>query len=156
MSVAAPQASSKRPPMKQFQLMDGFHVGPDPDNPALDRVYERGQIIESPTDLTFMNVPGFKPKYEPVVNGNTGIPAGASVFDPSKETIEAFAERMRASLSIGIGSSVAPPSSPAPTTTELDAMNADQLRKYAEAEEIDVKAAKTKEQLLAVIKGSKR
>lgn len=152
---AAAATSKQAKPTKKYRLNDGYHVGPDPVNPAVDRTYERGDIIESPTDLTFMNVPGYKPKFEKVIDENSpALPSGAAIFDPAKETIQQFAERMGGgSFTAGVPTQ---PSSSSPTTVELDGMNADQLRKYAEAEEIDIKGAKTKEQLLAVVKGSKR
>lgn len=93
--------------LRQYRLMDGFHIGPDLANPVSDeldelgnpkqrsRTYERGEIIESPTDLTFHNVPGYRPKFEPVAIQGAVLRPGSHAFDPSKETIEEFAERMR-------------------------------------------------------------
>mgnify|MGYP001599409671 CR=1 FL=1 len=158
--------------MRRFKLLDGFHVGPNPDNfdedgkikpdivkqaehnPAvLDKMYERGDIITSPNDLTFLNVPGYRPKFEFVPERGEILPSGAYAFDPAKETIEQFAQRMKA-LTIGPGDG-AIQQQPQRPQANLDGMNVDQLRRYAEEEEINVGAAKTKEQLLAAIKGRK-
>jgi hypothetical protein len=133
----------------QYKLLDGFHVGPSPDNPAQDRMYERGEIIDSPTDLTFMNVPGYRPKFELQTARGDVLPRGSHAFDPTKESIEQFAERMK-SLTIGPGM----PATQQPSTN-LNDMTAEQLRQHAEEEEIPVGSAKTKEQLLAAVKGKK-
>jgi hypothetical protein len=157
--------------MKRFKLLDGFHLGPNPDNfdkngqvrpeiaerakqnPAvLDKMYERGDIIMSPGDLTFLNVPGYRPKFEFVPERGELLPSGAHAFDPSKETIERFAERMKA-LTISPGDAAIQP--PPPPQAGLNDMNVEQLRRYAEEEEINVGNAKTREQLLAAIKGRK-
>ncbi len=89
--------------MKRFKLLDGFHVGPDPSNPAFDKTYEPDSIVESPTDLTFLNVPGYRPKFEFVPDKGELLPKGAFAFDPAKETLEEFAVRMREQMSIGPG-----------------------------------------------------
>lgn len=154
MSATATQ-SKPTVKLRKFRLLEGFHIGPNPDDPKVDRTYARGDIVESPTDLTFLNVPGFKPKFEKVHEDGVTEP-GTFAFDPNKETIEQFAERMRSQMSIGPGQGTSSTASASATVTDLDGMNADQLRKHAEAEEIDVKGAKTKEQLLAVIKAAKR
>lgn len=135
---------------RRFKLLDGFHIGPHPDNPALDKTYERGEIIESPTDLTFMNVPGYRPKFEIVPERGVVLPQGAHAFDPSKESIEQFAERMR-TLTINPGAPAIEPQQP----VNLSDMNVEQLRRHAEEEEINIGKATTKEQLLAAIKGRK-
>lgn len=153
--VERPATTSK--PARRYKLNQGLHIGPDPVNPALDKVYDAqdpaNNIIESPTDLTFMNVPGFKPKFEIVPEHGVVVPNGAFVFDPSKETVEQFAERMKAAMTVNPGAPAAPSVPPAPIN--LDAMNAEQLKRYAEEEEINVGKATTKEQLLAAIKGRK-
>lgn len=155
-----PQATSK--PARRYRLVQGFHIGPDPVDPKLNKTYDasdpNANVIESPTDLTFMNVPGFKPKFELVAEHGEVVPNGAFVFDPSKESVEQFAERMKATMTVNPGTPAAPPVQPVRpvATVNLDGMNVEQLRRYAEEEEINVGKATAKEQLLAVVKASRK
>lgn len=150
--MSAP-AIANRPATRRYRLTEGFAIHPDPANPAVDKIYEPQSIIESPTDLTFMNVPGFRPKYELLPESGAILPQGSFAFDPSKETIEQFAERMKA-LTIQPG---APAATPVPSTTvNLESMTEEQLRSHAEEEEIPLGNAKSKQQLLAVIKAARK
>lgn len=89
-------------PVKRFKLLDGFAIHPDPKT-GVDRTYEPNEVIESEGDLTYLNVPGFRPKYELVPEKGEVLPQGAFAFDPSKETLEQFADRMRSVMQIGPG-----------------------------------------------------
>lgn len=151
MSTATAERLAKS--VRRYRLIQGFHIGPDPIDPSQNKTYDAGNpelnIVESPTDLTFMNVPGFKPKFELVAEHGEVVPSGAYVFDPSKETVEQFAERMKAAMTVNPGMPVPSPVQP---TTNLESMSVEQLRRYAEEEEINVGKASTKEQLLTAIK----
>lgn len=156
MSTATQERPATTKPVRRYKLNQGFHIGPDPLDPTQQKIYDamdpNANVIESPTDLTFMNTPGFKPKFELIAERGDVVPSGAFVFDPSKETVEQFAERMKG-MTVNPG---APAPTPIPSTAaNLDSMNAEQLKRYAEEEEINVGKATTKEQLLAAIKGRK-
>ena len=112
--------------MTLFRVLHGRHVeGKTPD--GKQRTYVQGDIVDSQSDLTCFNSPGAI-KFEKIESGrmpeNTPALAGSPATVAEKEN------------------------------DGLEAMSLAELRKMAEEEEIDVKTAKTKDQVIATIRAA--
>lgn len=85
-------------PLVKYRVLLGHHYQTDPD--GVERMYLAGpgghDIFESSADMLRMNGGGgMQPKFELVGDGSY-IPAQGAVWDPSKESIDAFSARMKA------------------------------------------------------------
>lgn len=122
-------------------------------------VYLKGTVFESDKDMLVHNAPGHKPKFERVDDGTpvdepvvlTGgkSPAAPAQPNPPKPT----------------PASPSTPPKPAPSTptppkntvdhgATLESMDVRELKAFAEAEEIDLKGASTKADMLRVLKAA--
>jgi hypothetical protein len=142
--------------MPRFRILHGVHHaagGVRKDTPTLDhpdRVYRAKtaldphapDVIETDEDLEALyNPPGAPKKYERVRDDSdvapAALPPSAHVWDPAKETLDQFVRR--------VGGAPAPADS-------LDALSVKELHALADDEEIDLKGARTKEELVAAIR----
>ncbi len=139
--------------MPRFTVLDSAHVDDK------GKTYRRGETLESPHDLDRMfNKPGYPPKFQrdhEHEKVEASMPAaGTFVFNPSAESFEQFQERVKAAQKPNTSPS-APTSPPPPQPPRnLEAMSEQDLRKLAEAEEIDLKGAKGKQEMIKVLKAA--
>lgn len=167
--------------MGKYRLMSGDHTVTDVTRDAngrvtgeSTRVVNAGAEIESDQDLCAMfNRPGVRPKFEPL---HAGGQVSGHVWNPSAETLDAFAQRMRT----GIAQQPAPvpfpqgdsaprqappifePASPHGGATtavasmlseaQMAVMGIDQLRAHCEAEEIPFDPSSGKPQLVELVR----
>lgn len=120
----------------KFRVLAGKHAEKDKD--GVSRVYVRGDIVDSKSDLTKLNAgPGaqkFAPVEEPSAKAAAGTPVAqlhAKVAAPPAPPADELQKKLHA---------------------DLDKMTVEQLKAYAAEEEIDLKGAATKDQLLKIIK----
>lgn len=135
----------------KYRLLAGSHVQNDANGkedmfrayPARSREYPRGlqPIIESSVDLCRrFNKPGFPKKFERVPQSTpTSLPD--KLVREEEETEEEFFEE-----------TVAP--SMDQVIASIDNMTVEQLKAFADEEEIDLSTAKTKAEIVKVIKST--
>lgn len=110
--------------MPLFRVLRGRYVeGKTTD--GKQRIYVQGDIIDSKSDLMRFNSPGAI-KFEKIESGR--LPENTPTLDSSTTAVIKK------------------------ENDGLEAMSIAELRKMAEEEEIDIKAAKTKDQLVAAIR----
>lgn len=146
-----------------YRLLAGLHD-------TGKRIYQTGELIESELDLLMFNGRGTAPKYQ-LVHGEedgkieTRIGPDARVFDPAKETIDQFtarvkAEQDRAKLH-GFGDQETDvaraarqgfDSADKPAPKPIEQWSKEELLAAAEAEEIDLKGAKTQAEIIKILK----
>lgn len=118
----------------KFRVLAGKHAEKDKEGTL--RVYSRGEVVDSKSDLSKLNSRGaekFEKIDEPSVKANPGTPAAQLHGRPPVADVprDELTKRLHA---------------------DLDKMSNDQLKKYAETEEVDLKGAKTREEMLKVLK----
>jgi hypothetical protein len=102
-----------------------------------EKCYYRGEIIETDTDLMRADInPKGAPKFE-----RLDVEAeGSHIFDPTKESIEEFAARIKGiqGQKVNITDEMRNPQNTAGLLNTLNGMDAEQLIKMAAEEEIDL------------------
>lgn len=131
MPVEAPQKPKTKPPFGTFQLNHGIHIETGCD--GVEHFYravpgQQGPIFESPDNLNALNGVGMTPKFTQL-NG-TGQPVNTvrPLTPASREKLNTL--QIKA----------------------LEVMSLDELRKFAAEEEIELGAAKTKDEVLKIVK----
>ncbi len=109
---------------RTYELLHGHHIMDGPD--GKETKYLRGSFITTKTDLERLNVPGYDPKFRRVHEDKRPVDSAAQ--QPG-ETAKAYAERLRALA-------VAAEAAADREGDTLDAMTVEELRAFAESEEI--------------------
>jgi hypothetical protein len=174
---AAPDPSGKMVqaiPPKMQAGPDGKLVEIDPGvRIAANVIYSPGAVIESEFDLCEMfncRDPQYPKKFERVQEHEetSAAPISQLTFDPTKETLEEFNKRMLKLQQEGVWAPGTdkpavvgpkdglpqPPVGKVPPTqpdATLESMSQKELLQFAAEEEIDLRGAKTKEQLVQAI-----
>ncbi len=165
-------------PLMKFRLRQGSHIvrsGFDQNgDPILRTVHARdNEIIETDLDLDMLfnfrdnagNVVGDCIKFERLYPGDgtaatLSLPEGAEVWMPDKETIEEFGARMRLKVA-----AVTPIQAPADLAVKkqtliadamrtFDAMTLVELQKHAKEELVVLGNAKSRDEVLRVVKAA--
>jgi hypothetical protein len=138
------QASVKAEPRYRFRLLSGTHHEAKWDmtsRPSIDRgrTYYQGEVIETDNDLSIFNGRGTaSPKF--------------ALLSPETETVAEAAARGFNTIHKNAPTK-SPPEPAGPSNKDmLDTMTVNELRKFAEDEEIELGDAKTKEQILKVVR----
>lgn len=112
--------------MPRFRILESIHIEADPEfphDPLKERVYERGDVFDSPSDLVEkFNKGPFSRKFEQV--------------DPSTPLANKYVGTPKTTKRL-------PPT--------IGAMTSGELKAYAEAEGIDLKGCKTAEDMRKAI-----
>jgi len=136
--------------MAWFKLLIGTHiqgdlsVQPDARGAYPERVYRAGEVFESDVDLRTLNGNGMSPKFERVDMGGPPV----SSISPPKPPAPAPAEATKT------------PEVPAGKRDldrdygSLDKMSVTELREVAESEEIDLKGASKKEDIVKILRST--
>jgi hypothetical protein len=160
----------------RFRLLDGAHTEQvdtgnrdvHGDMITITKRYQRGDIIETDQNLHALHdqadlmVQGFPGKFEDITTISDGLPSGELAFRPG-ETLQEYAVRVTA-LAAKEGATAkdgtpvmhaakAPtPTKPVRTGAEaFKKMPVEELVSFAEQEEIDLKGASKKEDILRII-----
>ncbi len=113
--------------MAKFKLLAGKHV-------EGGKRYVPGNVIDSKSDLSKFNTPGYAPKFEEVPDSTPASP-GQALHTPN-----AIKEGEKKEPVV------------APPKYKLDGMSVKQLQDVADAEEVDVKGLKTPVEMIAKLK----
>jgi hypothetical protein len=113
-------------------------------------VFRRGDVIETDVDLSAQfDKPGSPPKFERIVpGGEYAALGGVGVFDRRpEETMEAFGARMReiaarATQAANVGGD---------EEAHLSRLSVEEPKRLADEEEVDLKKAKTKEEMVKLL-----
>lgn len=156
-----PKPASK--PFGPFRVNIGKHIEDDPSGEVLrdgrikEKVYTPADgPFYSSTNLMKLNAPGMTPKFTHVLHEPQGTVS--PLTKQPGENSDQYADRMRklAEEATRLATSPSekaleekPPSAIYPT---LETMNAKELQQWAAEEEVDLKNAKSKEDILKVIK----
>lgn len=144
--------------MMQFRLHTGRHegLGPPPEY-APNWQYSQGDTVEHHLDLAARWPEKFTRLHE---DNNPNL----NVWDSSKETLEQFTKRMSALTPPAPALASVASTQPTPSQSQQDSiaeaaaswekMSLQDLRKWAENNEIDVSRQKTKEEVINVLKKS--
>lgn len=148
--------------MAWFKLLIGTHiqgdlsVRPDARGAYPERVYRAGEVFESDVDLRALNGNGMSPKFERV--DMEGPPVGS--VSPPKPPAPAPAEPTKAPEATKAFEATKAPEAPAGKRDldrdygSLDKMSLNELREVAESEEIDLKGASKKEDIVKILRGT--
>jgi hypothetical protein len=139
---------------RQYKVLVGRYIGADPEDPTKDFMYVQGDIVETSIDLLRFNKPGAE-KFELLIEGQPMV--SETTWDPAAETLDQFVQRMRergetaptakdASVPIR-----GPTGSHGPDDT-LETMTAVELQKVATEEDVDLRGAFTREDIVGRIR----
>lgn len=130
----------------RFRLLAGQHIQTDPD--GQERLYKPGQVLEAKADLATR----WPEKFGRVAEG-TPLDVGMLTRVPPSESVADAAQRGFDPATSNTGA--LPPSSPLPAGEDtFSHMTLNELKAFAAEEEIDLKGARTKEEILAVLRKS--
>lgn len=144
--------------MAKYKVLVGKYVDDDPvrkdsTGGSIDKMYQPGDVIETDKDLLKHNTPGAPPKFSRLDIDVSYLPSTSNIWDASKETLEQFVTRMKGnplesnppeSTNLVFGAAKA-------GVDSLNHMTINELRKYAEEEEIDLKNTTKKEEMIKII-----
>lgn len=146
--------------MPRYRVLAGSHCEPIPDGKADHekgrvRIIKQGEEFDSPNEWYADRWPE---KFEHKRDDRTS----AYTWNPEKETLEQFAQRMKGGNSdvqkaAEAGSSTIhemQPQHSAPDLSMLDHMTVKELQAFAESEEIDVQGATRKDDLIRAIRAN--
>lgn len=139
-------------------IMHGKPTGQNPKGAKLTVSYNRGDVFDSPNDLDLMfNQPG-SAKFERVVD------AHQEVWDRNKETLAQFTKRMEGKESQQPATGTEPETTPVGEAAKAGfntaftdlygSMTVAELKKHAEEEEIDLRGATKREEILKAIQAA--
>lgn len=122
----------------RFQLLAGLHTEPDPSNPPYGELtYKAGDVFESNTDLCQRFNRDGSTKFQRLSDAPSKPQAAVPVPSSNSKPIP-----------------VPEPTPPSKLKVNLDVMTLEQLQKFAEDEEIDIKGAKKREEVLRAVKSA--
>jgi hypothetical protein len=151
--------------MPRFKLLVGQHIETNLDGREV--TYKAGAEFDSVTDLDMMNAPGCPPKFQrllehyPVPQSHThpsNPPRNAPVPGPKAQS-SSRAPKARAGAPHSQGAIPVVPVAGSPpsvsgTNDGLDTLTVSELQKVAQEEEIELKGANSKEEILAAIRAA--
>lgn len=120
----------------RFRVLRGSLSQKEPGS-RVPTIYNRGEVFQTSRNLEIQNIPGAPPRFEQVP-----ITTPLTVKTPG----------IRGKVSSG--ESELPSSPQSQPSDTLDTMSIEDLRKHAAAEEIDLRGAKTKADIINVIRAS--
>lgn len=159
--------------MQKYQVLTGMHIGVGPD--GREKTYRQGDIVETNLDLLKLNGDGMTPKFARV-DGGTDVPsqsgpitveeAARRGFDPGVSNTGKTSPPLPTSTTHMVPPQTQTPLSPrkpnasAPRNEAeyvdlLNSMSIKELQAHAAEEEIDVRGATKKEELIKIIKAVK-
>lgn len=142
----------------KFRVLKGQHIignGTQPDGKPIDKVFNPGDVIESDIDLAAKHG---REKFEALnpqwAQSDGALKASQAEVALLKSQLAAMQSKVQpeATASAQPAHTVPPRTLPG----NIDKLNAQDLKRYAENEEIPVGNAKSREELLAVIRASVR
>lgn len=144
-------------PTMKFKLLRGQHNRKDPNNPKLRIKYRAGDIIESKTDLARKFGSRYQRVIEDVPSVSQAAQAGFNTIYAAQpnESPEKTIAALRAKAN-ELEAQLKNPKNLQKTgaVDTLTNMKLEELRKFAQDEEIDLKNAKTRDEVLAIIRAA--
>lgn len=127
--------------MPKFRVLAGKHCeGKTPEGKP--KVYVKGDVVDSKSDLSRLNPPGFPPKFERVEDDGRPSPAPAvpvQTLSPTPTPVHATSPL---------------PAAPKTVPDGLDKLSLKELQDLAASEEIDLKGAKTRDEVLRAVRAA--